>query len=64
MPPPSSGGVHIVQILNTLEGFPSGLLGQNGADTVHLIVGALHADNMCAGMRGLRRGAREGRCSG
>ena len=27
MPPPSSGGVHVIQILNILEGFPIGWLG-------------------------------------
>jgi gamma-glutamyltranspeptidase/glutathione hydrolase len=37
MPPPSSGGVHIVQILNTLEGFPIGSFGHNGAETIHLM---------------------------
>jgi gamma-glutamyltranspeptidase / glutathione hydrolase len=41
MPPPSSGGVHIAQILNTLEGFPIGFLGHNGADTVHLMAEAM-----------------------
>jgi gamma-glutamyltranspeptidase / glutathione hydrolase len=41
MPPPSSGGVHIVQILNTLEGFPIGFLGHNGAETVHLMAEAM-----------------------
>jgi gamma-glutamyltranspeptidase/glutathione hydrolase len=41
MPPPSSGGVHIVQILNTLEGFPIGFLGAGGAETVHLIAEAM-----------------------
>jgi gamma-glutamyltranspeptidase/glutathione hydrolase len=37
MPPPSSGGVHLIQILNILEGFPLGFLGHNGADTIHLL---------------------------
>jgi len=37
MPPPSSGGVHLIQILNILEGFPLGFLGHNGADTIHLM---------------------------
>jgi gamma-glutamyltranspeptidase/glutathione hydrolase len=37
MPPPSSGGVHVVQILNTLEGFPIGSFGHNGAETIHLM---------------------------
>jgi gamma-glutamyltranspeptidase / glutathione hydrolase len=41
MPPPSSGGVHIVQILNTLEGFPLGFLGHNGAETIHLMAEAM-----------------------
>jgi gamma-glutamyltranspeptidase/glutathione hydrolase len=41
MPPPSSGGVHLVQILNTLEGFPIGFLGHNGAETVHLMTEAM-----------------------
>lgn len=37
MPPPSSGGTHIIQILNTLEGYPLGDLGHNSAATVHLM---------------------------
>ena len=37
MPPPSSGGVHLVQILNVLEGFPLGFLGHNSSDTIHLL---------------------------
>ena len=37
MPPPSSGGVHLVQMLNVLEGFPIGFLGPNSADTIHLM---------------------------
>jgi gamma-glutamyltranspeptidase/glutathione hydrolase len=41
MPPPSSGGVHVVQILNTLEGFPIGALGHNGAKTIHLMAEAM-----------------------
>jgi gamma-glutamyltranspeptidase / glutathione hydrolase len=41
IPPPSSGGVHIVQILNTLEGFPIGSLGHNGAETIHLMAEAM-----------------------
>lgn len=35
MPPPSSGGVHLVQMLNILEGFPLGKWGHNTAKTVH-----------------------------
>jgi gamma-glutamyltranspeptidase/glutathione hydrolase len=37
MPPPSSGGVHLIQMLNILEGFPIGFLGHNSADTIHLL---------------------------
>ena len=37
MPPPSSGGAHVVQILNLLEGFPLAELGQNSAATLHLM---------------------------
>jgi gamma-glutamyltranspeptidase/glutathione hydrolase len=41
MPPPSSGGAHIVQILNILEGFPIGYLGHNSAATIHLMAEAM-----------------------
>ncbi len=41
MPPPSSGGVHLVQILNILEGYPIGALGHNGAETLHLMAEAM-----------------------
>ncbi len=41
MPPPSSGGVHIVQILNTLEGYPIADLGANSAQTIHLMAEAM-----------------------
>ncbi|WP_435169771.1 gamma-glutamyltransferase [Falsirhodobacter sp. 1013] len=41
MPPPSSGGVHLIQILNTLEGYPIGALGQNSAQTIHLMAEAM-----------------------
>ncbi|MFQ5588552.1 MAG: gamma-glutamyltransferase [Nitrospiria bacterium] len=37
MPPPSSGGIHIVQMLNLLEPFPIGRLGHNTAETLHLM---------------------------
>jgi gamma-glutamyltranspeptidase / glutathione hydrolase len=37
MPPPSSGGVLLVQILNLLETFPIGSLGHNTAQTIHLM---------------------------
>jgi len=35
MPPPSSGGVHIIQMLNMLEHFPIGQQGLNSAQTIH-----------------------------
>ena len=41
MPPPSSGGIHIVQILNLLERWPIGALGHNSADTIHLMAEAM-----------------------
>lgn len=41
MPPPSSGGIHIVQILNILEGYPLGDYGQNSAQTIHLMAEAM-----------------------
>jgi len=37
MPPPSSGGVHLVQMLNILEGYPVGGMGQNTAEYIHLM---------------------------
>ncbi|MEN8221532.1 MAG: gamma-glutamyltransferase, partial [Pseudomonadota bacterium] len=41
MSPPSSGGVHIVQILNILENYDIGLLGHNSAATIHLMAEAM-----------------------
>ena len=38
MAPPSSGGVHLVQMLNILEGFPRRLYGHNTAKTIHILV--------------------------
>ncbi|MDI9246888.1 gamma-glutamyltransferase [Marinobacter sp. CHS3-4] len=35
MSPPSSGGTHIVQILNILEGYPMAELGHNSAASIH-----------------------------
>ena len=37
MPPPSSGGVHLIQILNVLEGFRIREFGHNTARTIHLM---------------------------
>ncbi len=41
MPPPSSGGAHIIQILNVLEDYPISFLGHNSADTIHLMTEAM-----------------------
>ena len=37
MPPPSSGGIHLVQMLNTLENFDLSKLGHNSADYLQLL---------------------------
>jgi gamma-glutamyltranspeptidase/glutathione hydrolase len=37
MPPPSSGGVHLIQMLNILEQFPISSFGHNTAETIHLL---------------------------
>lgn len=37
MSPPSSGGAHIVQMLNVLERYPISNLGHNSAKTIHLM---------------------------
>jgi len=37
MPPPSSGGVHILQMLNILEHFPVASIGSGSADMIHLL---------------------------
>ncbi len=41
MCPPSSGGAHIVQILNILEAFDISYLGHNSAATIHLMAEAM-----------------------
>lgn len=41
MPPPSSGGLHIIQMLNILEEFPIGYLGHNTSETIHLMAEAM-----------------------
>ncbi|MDP6815172.1 MAG: gamma-glutamyltransferase [Alphaproteobacteria bacterium] len=41
MPPPSSGGVHLIQLLNILEGHDLSALGHNGADGIHLLAEAM-----------------------
>jgi gamma-glutamyltranspeptidase/glutathione hydrolase len=40
-PPPSSGGVHVIQMLNVLEGFDMAGLGFGSADTMHLLAEVL-----------------------
>lgn len=41
MPPPSSGGAHIVQILNILERYPLKTYGHNSAQTIHVMAEAM-----------------------
>ncbi len=41
MPPPSSGGVHIIQILNILEQVPMAKLGHNSAEALHWMAEAM-----------------------
>ncbi|WP_228141735.1 gamma-glutamyltransferase [Marinobacter sp. X15-166B] len=41
MSPPSSGGTHIVQILNILEDYPIADYGHNSAQTLHLMAEAM-----------------------
>ena len=41
MPPPSSGGAHLIQMLNILERFPMEQFGHNSADSVHVMTEAM-----------------------
>jgi gamma-glutamyltranspeptidase/glutathione hydrolase len=41
VPPPSSGGVHVIELLNILEGFPLAELGANSAATIHDLAEAM-----------------------
>ena len=41
MPPPSSGGVHVIELLNILEGFPLAEKGANSAASIHLLAEAM-----------------------
>ncbi len=41
MPPPSSGGVHVVQMLNILEGYDLRAKGHNTADYIHVLAEAM-----------------------
>ena len=40
-PPPASSGVHVVQMLNVLEGFDVGAMGFGSPDAVHLLAEAM-----------------------
>lgn len=41
MPPPSSGGAHLVQMLNILEGYDLKAAGHNSADYIHRLLEAM-----------------------
>jgi gamma-glutamyltranspeptidase / glutathione hydrolase len=41
MPPPSSGGAILIEILNILEGYDLGSMGQNSSASLHLITEAM-----------------------
>jgi gamma-glutamyltranspeptidase/glutathione hydrolase len=41
MPPPSSGGVHVVEILNILQNFPLKDWGHNSAKSIHVMAEAM-----------------------
>ncbi|MBI3925272.1 MAG: gamma-glutamyltransferase [Armatimonadetes bacterium] len=43
MPPPSSGGVHLIQMLNVLEGYPLAESGHNSALTLHRLAEAMRS---------------------
>jgi gamma-glutamyltranspeptidase / glutathione hydrolase len=41
MPPPSSGGIHLIEMLNILEGYPSKLVGSGSPSALHLQLEAM-----------------------
>ena len=41
MPPPSSGGIHLVEMLNILEGYPSRIIGSGSPAALHLEIEAM-----------------------
>ncbi len=43
MPPPSSGGVHLIQMLNTLENFPLKEWGPNRAKTIQVMIESMRS---------------------
>ena len=42
MPPPSSGGLTMIQMLMMMERFDIGEMGHNSADTLHVMIEAMH----------------------
>ncbi len=40
-PPPSSGGVHVLQILNVVENFPLRTFGHHSAEAIHVVAEAM-----------------------
>lgn len=43
MPPPSSGGIHLIQMLNILENYNLAKSGHNTAKTMHLLIEAMRS---------------------
>ncbi|MBO0752412.1 MAG: gamma-glutamyltransferase [Bradyrhizobiaceae bacterium] len=41
MPPPSAGGIHLIEMLNILEGYPSEVIGSGSPEALHLKVEAM-----------------------
>jgi gamma-glutamyltranspeptidase / glutathione hydrolase len=41
MPPPSSGGVHLIEMLNVLEGYPLSRLGAGSVSALHVMIEAM-----------------------
>ena len=41
MPPPSSGGIHLIEILNVLEGFDLARMGAGSAEALHILAEAM-----------------------
>ena len=41
MPPPSSGGIHVIEMLNILEGYDLASLGHNSADYIAVLIEAM-----------------------
>ena len=41
MPPPSSGGIHLIEMLNILEGFPLGSFAAESPEALHLMIEAM-----------------------